>query len=105
MAQFDVHRNPGKQQAAIPFVVIIQSRRFDLAHRRVVVPLVLQSLFPTADVRLNPAFDIEGKQVALNPLQIVSIAADRMGAQVGSLKHEGDRIIAAIDLLVSRAWD
>jgi toxin CcdB len=105
MAQFDVHRNPGKQQAVIPFVVVIQSRRFDLSRRRVVVPLVLQSLIPAADHRLNPTFDIEGKQVALNPLQIVSIAVDRMGQRIGSLRADGDRIIAAIDLLVSRAWD
>lgn len=105
MAQFDVHRNQGLQRAVIPYVVVVQSRRFDLAHRRVVIPLVLASVVPDADPRLNPAFDVEQTRVVLNPLQMVSIAIDRMGERVGSLKHDGDRVIAAIDLLISRAWD
>jgi len=40
MAQFDVHRNLGKNHDAIPFVVIVQSALFDSYRRRVVVPLV-----------------------------------------------------------------
>ena len=40
MAQFDVHRNPGKNRDAIPFVVLVQSSLFDSYRRRVVVPLV-----------------------------------------------------------------
>ena len=40
MAQFDVHRNGGKQKDTIPFVVIVQSGLFDGYRRRVVIPLV-----------------------------------------------------------------
>jgi toxin CcdB len=39
MAQFDVHRNIGRHEDAIPFVVV-QSSQFDGYRRRVVVPLV-----------------------------------------------------------------
>lgn len=105
MAQFDVHRNTGSQKSVIPYTVIVQSRRFDLARRRVVVPLVLQSAFPVSEARLNPAFEIEGNPVVLNPLQLVSIGVDRLGDFVGSLRSDGDRVIAAIDLLITRAWD
>lgn len=105
MPQFDVHRNLGAQRTVIPYVVVVQSRRFDAARRRVVVPLVLASAAPAADPRLNPTFDVEGRRVVLNPLHMVSMAVDRMGELVTSLKEDGDRVIAAIDLLVSRAWD
>jgi hypothetical protein len=43
MAQFDVHRNIGKQSVAIPYVVIVQSSLFDSYRRRVVIPLVRRS--------------------------------------------------------------
>ncbi|MDX2088378.1 MAG: CcdB family protein [Kofleriaceae bacterium] len=105
MAQFDVHRNTGAQKAVIPYVVIVQSRRFDLASRRVVIPMVLASAVPASESRLNPAFEIENTRVVLNPLQMVSIAVERLGERVTSLKADGDRVIAAIDLLISRAWD
>lgn len=105
MAQFDVHRNQGSQRAVIPYVVIVQSRRFDLANRRVVIPLVLASAVPSADPRLNPAFDVEGTRVVLNPLHMVSMAVERLGERIASLKEDADRVIAAIDLLISRAWD
>ncbi len=105
MAQFDVHRNTGPQKAVIPYVVVVQSRRFDLARRRVVVPMVLESLLENAEPRLNPAFEIDGTRVVLHPLQMVSVAVERLGDLIGSLNGEGDRVIAAIDLLISRAWD
>lgn len=105
MAQFDVHRNTGPRKAVIPFVVVVQSRRFDSSRRRVVVPLVLLAAIPSQDPRLNPTFEIEGKEVVLNPLDIVSIAVDRLGDCVGSLKDDGDRVIAAVDLLITRVWE
>ena len=43
MAQFDVHRNIGKQRHAIPYVVVVQSSLFDTYRRRVVIPLVRRS--------------------------------------------------------------
>ena len=43
MAQFDVHRNPGRQRDSIPYVVIVQSTLYVNYRRRVVVPLVNKS--------------------------------------------------------------
>ncbi len=108
MAQFDVHRNSGKQRDAIPYVVVVQSSLFDSYRRRVVVPLVrhgkLNSAATFVNWPLNPVFTIEGVKVVLHPLEIVSVAAEQLGKKVGSLAKEGDRIVGAMDELFTRAW-
>jgi toxin CcdB len=103
MAQFDVHRNSGRHRDSIPFVVIVQSCLYDDYRRRVVVPLVNKSsLGKVANPRFNPTFRIKGVSVVLHPLEIVSVAKENLGAKVGSLTEEGDRIIAALDELLTR---
>ena len=107
MAQFDVHRNKGSQKDSIPFVVVIQSARFDAYRRRVVVPLVLRQHAPDASIsgsRMNPIFSISGVEVVLNPLQVVSVATDQLGAVVDSLANHGQQIIDAVDELITMAW-
>jgi toxin CcdB len=108
MAQFDVYRNKGALREAIPFVVIVQSAQFDRYRRRVVVPLVRQSLLPsgssTAGARMNPDFVILGVSVVLHPLDMVSVALDQLGERVGSLAEEGQRITDALDELLTRSW-
>jgi toxin CcdB len=104
MAQFDVHRNLGPRKAEVPFVVVVQSRRLDGYGRRVVIPLVARSRVSVSEPNLNPTFTIEGDEVVLHPLEIVSVAKDRLGERVGTLEREGDRIVAAIDIVISRAW-
>ena len=104
MAQFDVHRNTGSHKDSIPFVVIVQSAQFDNYRRRVVVPLVRSSALGKISHRsFNPTFKIRGTSVVLHPLEIVSIPVDKLGALVGSLKHESQIVMAAFDeLLKSR---
>ncbi len=105
MAQFDVHRNTGKQREAIPYVVLVQSAQFDAYRRRVVIPLVrLAALGTVNSPHLNPVFEIENVAVVLHPLEIVSVASDPLGEFVVSLAAEGDRIAAALDELLTRAW-
>jgi toxin CcdB len=43
MAQFDIHRNPGRLRDRVPFVVIVQSAMFNRYNRRLVVPVVKAS--------------------------------------------------------------
>ena len=103
MAQFDIHRNPGRHSDSIPFVVIVQSTLYDDYRRRVVVPLVNKSsLGKVTNPRFNPTFRIKGRSVVLHPLEIVSVARENLGEQVGSLEEEGDKIIAALDELLTR---
>ena len=108
MAQFDVHRNKGSQKDSIPFVVVIQSARFDAYRRRVVVPLVLRQNAPVgasmSGSRMNPIFSVAGVEVVLNPLQTVSVALDQLGAVVESLAGHGQQIMDAMEELMTRDW-
>jgi toxin CcdB len=105
MAQFDVHRNPGKNREAIPFVVLVQSALFDDYKRRVVVPLVRKStLSKISNARFNPTFKLQNIAVVLHPLEIVSVPTERLGEAIGSLSSEGSRIMDALDELLTRAW-
>lgn len=105
MAQFDVHRNTGKQRDTIPYVVLVQSALYDNYRRRVVVPLVLKSaLGKIGNPRFNPTFKIEKSSVVLHPLEIVSIPGEQLGELVESLSSEGIRIMDALDELLTQAW-
>jgi toxin CcdB len=108
MAQFDVHRNKGALHESIPFVVVVQSAQFDRYRRRVVVPLVLQTVLPqdtpTVGARMNPVFVVEGVRVVLHSLDLVSVAFDQLGEVVGSLAKEGQIIADALDELLTRSW-
>lgn len=108
MAQFDVHRNIGKQRETIPFVVVVQSSPYDSYRRRVVVPLVRRSSLDRTiafdDSPLNPVFTVKGIKVVLHPLEIVSVAVDQLGEKVATLAQEGDRVTGAMDELLTRAW-
>lgn len=102
MAQFDVHRNPGRTKAVIPFVLAVQSDRWEDRPDRVVVPLVLSSEVPYRDRTLNPEFTIDGIAVLMNPLQIVTIPTRVLGPAVESLDREAIQIIAALDALIAQ---
>jgi toxin CcdB len=105
MAQFDVHRNSGAHPDTIPYVVVVQSALFDEYSRRVVVPLVKASAVgPIPNPRFNPTFKVGRTQVVLHPLEIVSVAAGKLGKPIASLAPEGDRIVGALDELLPRAW-
>ena len=103
MAQFDVHRNPGRHRDRIPFVVVVQSSLYDDYRRRVVVPLVdKSSVGKVTHPRLNPTFRIKGQSVVLHPLEIVSVAKESLGELIQSLEEDGDAIIAALDEILTR---
>jgi len=108
MAQFDVHINTGPSREAIPFVVIIQSSIFDNYGRRLVAPLVRKELLPkpafSTDQRTFPEFQVGEIKLVLNPLEIVSVPVDRLGATVTSLADSGQTISDAIDEVLTRSW-
>ncbi|CAO3419747.1 CcdB family protein [Azospirillum doebereinerae] len=104
MAQFDVHRNRNAARTGVPFLLVVQSQRFDASGRRVVAPLLPVEKIHTAEPSFTPPFVVDNRPVILNPLQLASIPAEHLGEKVCSLADEGDRIIAALDLLISRAW-
>lgn len=108
MAQFDIHRNIGRQKQSIPFVVVVQSSLYDSYRRRVVVPLVCRNSLSDSFVlhvsRMNPIFIVDGIEVVLHPLEIVSVALEQLGEKIGSLAEEGDCITNALYELLTQAW-
>jgi len=108
MAQFDVHRNKGPLKESIPFVVLVQSSLLDRYRRRMVVPLVRRSALPgqatTVGARLNPVFLVEGLELVLHPLDMVSVALDQLGEYVASLAGQGQAMADALDELLTRSW-
>ena len=108
MSQFDIYRNTGINQLTIPYVLVVQSSLFAKSRRRVVVPLVsAEALGKVAQLPqsiVNPVFEVEGRPVVLNPLEIVSVPLEALGECVGSLAAESDTVVAALDALFPRAW-
>lgn len=104
MAQFDVHRNRGAQREVVPYLVVVQTRRLEAYPRRLVAPLLCADALNATDPNLTPTFRVEGRDVVLNPLEMVSVPVAHLGEPVASLHSEGDRIIAAIDVVISRAF-
>jgi toxin CcdB len=102
MAQFDVHRNPGRTKAAIPYVLVVQSDRWEDRPDRVVVPLVLASEVRYRDLALNPEFVIDGTPVLMNPLQTATIPTRVLGPAVGTLDDKHGQVIAALDALIAQ---
>jgi toxin CcdB len=102
--QLSVHRNPGRNKDVIPFVVVVQSNRFRNSVRRVIVPLVAAEAFALADSDVGPHFMIGGNEVVLDPLQITNVPRDLLGPPVASPANEDNRVINALDALLSRAW-
>src|SRR5665647_1078849 len=108
MAQFDVHRNKGALRESIPFVVLVQSAQFDRYRRRVVVPLVRRSALPAnmpVATRLNPVLTVQGIEVVLHTLDLVSAPVDQIGEYIGSLADQGQCITDALDELLTRSWE
>jgi toxin CcdB len=110
MAQFDVHANPGRLRSEAPFLVVVQSSRFDASPARLVIPLVSRSGFlarpDTVHNEIAPRFRVEGRDVVLSPLQTFSIAVSRLGPPIASLADDASaaRIIAAIDEVIATAF-
>ena len=105
MAQFDVHLNTGQNRADIPYVVVIQSSRFDDTRTRLVAALRAAPRGRAPDPTITPRFRIEGRYVLLDPLQIVAIRRSSLGRLVTSLADDtsNSAIINAIDAVISRA--
>ncbi|MCU0944276.1 MAG: CcdB family protein [Rubritepida sp.] len=105
MAQFDVHANQGRHRAAIPFVVILQSSRFDASRRRVVAPRRDAVAFGSAVRDSSAAVMLSGRRTVPDPLQIQAIPREAPGERVASLADGANAglVRRALDALFSRA--
>ena len=72
------------------------------------VPLVRRSALPastsSAGTRMNPFFVLDGIEVVLHPLDMVSVAVDQLSEHAASLAAQGQQITDALDELLPRSW-
>jgi CcdB protein len=91
----------------VPYVVVVQSGRFDKLATLLVVPLMAVSAQPHIEgLILTPEFKIAGKLVYLNPLEMQTVPRSALGKYVVSLADDvrSSRVITAIDAAISRAY-
>jgi toxin CcdB len=108
MAQFDVHVNPGRAESREHTLCReVQTRRFDSMRTRIVVPLMRIPRPQDAEPRLAPELVVSDESLFLGPLSIFAAPVSALGPVVASLSADEDasRIIAAIDQVISQAFD
>ncbi|AAW77090.1 conserved hypothetical protein [Xanthomonas oryzae pv. oryzae KACC 10331] len=101
--QFDVYANVG-QNKNIPYVVVVQSKIFDAAPRRVVIPLVRKSTQSPTPSRVTPELTVAGHSVILQPLETTSVPLAVLNKPAGTLKDQGQLIIDALEELFTRSF-
>lgn len=103
MRQFDVYRNPNPaSRNAVPYLLLLQHSALDTRALRVVIPLISLARAELPIARLNPVFEIEGRKVILSTLEIAGVPPSVLGRElVASLEGQRDKIIAAVDFLVT----
>ncbi|MGO4393852.1 CcdB family protein [Variovorax sp. M-6] len=103
MAQFDVYVNPVKSQRAdVPWCVDIQSDLLASLSTRLVVPVVPLKHLPAAlPRRLCPVVQWQGESFVALPQMMAPFRVKDLGASRGSLRAQGNDLVAAIDAVIS----
>jgi toxin CcdB len=97
MARFDVHRINGAEQ----MLVICQSDYLDHLPTRFVVPLVPIGRAPPRAEQLNPILFVNDEDHVLAPNAAATVRVTQLGPKIGSIAHEQDTIMKALDLLIT----
>lgn len=94
MARYDVH-------ASADGYLYLDIQADNLAHfnTRIVIPLISLDVAPMPARYLNPVFLLDGQTLSLVTQYLGSTRVSTLGAVVGSLAHEQDRISGALDRL------
>jgi toxin CcdB len=100
MKQFDIHSNPfPRSRERQPFLVALQSDVLSRSLDTVVVaPLEAADSGKFAD-SLNPEVTVDDRAYVLIAQELVTVRKSVLGEPRGSLAHQRDDIIAALDLL------
>jgi len=103
MAAYSVFRNPNpKTNAAIPFLLDVQSEVFSMLGTRVMVPLYRTD---AADVhamsRLTPVVVFQDQSLVAMVPELAGIPRQELGAMAGDLLSARGEILEAMDLLLT----
>jgi toxin CcdB len=97
LAQFDVYRIAGQDNLAVE----IQHHLLADYDSRVVVPLLPASELRRVIPRFNPLFEVDGRRLVLTPQFTAAVDVRQLGNPVAQLKDKRDKIIAAMDFLLT----
>jgi toxin CcdB len=103
LAQFDVYKNknPGTR-STFPFLVDVQSDLLEPLATCVVVPLAKGGPLASKPVsHLTPPVMFDRERYVLITPQLAGIARTELGARAGTLAGEREKILGAIDFLVT----
>ncbi len=103
MQQFDVYLNPSNTtNQDLPYLVDIQSPLHSQLHTRIVIPLArLSALGAERMHQLCPELSYEDQSLVLLTSQLAGIRAALLNQPIGSLAHQRDTILNALDFVVS----
>ena len=94
--QFDLYRTTGGV-----LVVVLQSDLLDELRTRVVAPLLPAASPPRAIGTLNPTLEVDGREYMVAPQIMATLTLSELGVKVGTAASHRDRIIRAVDALLS----
>ena len=97
MARFDVFALRG---GGTPVVDCQADLLADL-RTRVVAPLLPADKAPPPARHLNPVFEVGGERFVLMTQLLSAVEQRELGEKVATLDGEGERVLAALDFLVS----
>jgi toxin CcdB len=97
MAQFDVFRVRDGEELLLD----CQSNMLDPLETRFVVPLLSPDDMPKRIAKLNPRFEIDGREFFMATQGAATIPARMLGARVASLAEAHYVIVGALDMLIS----
>lgn len=97
MARFDVYVM--KRGGAL--VVDCQADLLDGLKTRVVAPLIPEAKAPTPARHLNPVFEIDGERFVLIAQLLSAVEVRELGAKVGTLAGDGERVLGALDFVIT----
>jgi len=101
MAQFDVYINNNKSAKDFPYLLDVQTDLLDDLNTRLVIPLINSAKEKNPIKNLNFVFEIEGKRMLMSTAEMAGVPNRSLGKKVTSLKNYRDKIIAAIDFLIT----
>lgn len=82
-------------------MLVLQSDLLHAIGTRVVAPLLPADLAAVPASHLNPEIVFDTTRLLLMPQLMATLSPAELGSVLGSLEHERDRILRAVDVLLT----
>lgn len=97
MARFDLYRPKDGDELLLD----CQSDALGELDSRFVVPLLPTNYINCKFLRLNPEFQVGSDRFVLATQSAATVPVRMLGSRIGSLSQEHDRIMSALDMLLT----